>query len=108
MSQDGAAQPPGSANPAALQRPRRRWWRWLLLLPVLYLVFDEVFTLIEFEPPYCGHAYYEMIEGETREAYRANLIRILDAWGERYWEFEGGTLLRYDFEFLDDFAESFQ
>jgi hypothetical protein len=86
------------------KKPRRRWWRWLLLLTFLAFLLDEMFTFISFDPPNCGHAFYETIDVQTREAYRAYLKSTIDAWGERYWEFEGGTLLRYDFEIFDDFG----
>jgi hypothetical protein len=100
---------PGGAGRGMPEMPRRRrWWRWPLALLLVLFVLDEIFTFVDFGPPYCGHDLDQQIEGETREAYRANLMDTLDFWGERYWEFEDGTLLRYDFGFFDDFGEAFQ
>lgn len=87
---------------------RRRWWRWLLALLFVLILLDETSTFIGFEPPPCGDAHDERIEGKTRDIFRVILIRTIDGWGERYWELEDGTLLRYDFKFFDNFAEDLQ
>jgi hypothetical protein len=104
---DGALPPPGDGDREEARKPRR-WGRWLLLLVVGYVVIDHVFTPFGFRPPLCGPELSRRIEGEVREAYRASLIGILDAWGERYWRREDGSALRVGFPLFDDFWHDYE
>ncbi|MGH6901015.1 MAG: hypothetical protein ACREJ5_31420 [Geminicoccaceae bacterium] len=108
VEHDDTLNPPGGANRNEPLKPRRRWGRWLLFLVFGFVVIDHVFTPVEFTPPLCGPELYRRIEGEVREAYRASLIRILDLWGERYWQLEDRSVLRVGFPLFDGFWHDYE
>lgn len=104
----GLVRPPGASNGGGPRKPRRRWGRWLLLLLLSCLLLDEIFTVIDFAPPHCGHARDEEVKGEVRNVFRTHLIHTLDEWGELYWRFNDGRVLRIDLKVLSSFGEDFE
>lgn len=55
------------------QRPRRRWWRWLLGVPALFVLFTvlQVMALRFVDPPFSA----------------VMALRQVEAWGEGDWKF---------------------